>query len=170
MISSILTALLYVFYAHSNHPLLQSTEIIDEGLDLYWKEGQIMVVSQSNKTAYYPFGSPPQKLQPLPSSFDDWKQLESTCVPDQKSISSKVITRDVEFTAEAKSTDIGIQVQWSMKDNVLSDGMIMQQAIPCGIYILQADALEGLEIIVVWKFEPKLEGITIFRIPDTVNY
>ena len=153
--------------SQSAHPLLQVSEIIESNIELYVQDGQLMVQSPSNPNVFFPFRDPIHQLAPKPQSNEGWTLVPTDCSSAQSKIELSYTYLEDTYTAEATQDKEGLRIYWKQGDTLLAEQLIMQQAVPCAIHILDADASPGLEMVVAWQFSPELKGFTIFKIPDT---
>ena len=167
MFALILSLLSLSNLSHSAHPLLQISEIIESNIEIYAQDGQLMVLSPKNPSVFFPFRDPAQQLAPRPQNLVPWVHLPTECEDNSTRILSNHSYIGETYQVEAVQQPDGLHVYWKQNDTLLAEQLIMQQANPCAIHVLDADAATGLEIIVAWQFSPEIKGFTIYKVPDT---
>ena len=149
------------------HPLVQISEIIEKELTLYIKDGQLMILSPSSLSAYYPFRETVQQFAPKPNNLDGWTMIDSDCSDKQDEITVDYSDTKGTYNAIARRGKDGLHIFWKQEDVLLAEQLIVQQATPCAIHIQDIDKTPGLELIVAWQFGLSLNGFTIYKVPET---
>ena len=179
----LLTSLLLTWAAY---PLLITVDMADEGLEVWWKEGEILIGSVESGRAIHPLNKSngSQGTVPIPD-LKDWTQLGASCelkpvvAPLQQMTPREVVHPDDD---KKDSGDVRVTVDLDSKDpsalaNVQlfhGDMLVAENAIPrpvniCSLHLVNADATEGNEIVVTWGLGKKIRGVTIFVIPEVVR-
>lgn len=147
-------------------PLVVSVDEAEAGLRAWWRDGELIVAPPDGdpRPAIRPLRSPAPVA--LPPDRSGWTDLLARC-SDGPPIATMPVG-DATATAEA-TTDTGtgtVRLTVRLGERLVAEGALGRPAKPCSLYLGQADALPGYELLLGWRTAAGLRGLTVFRVPE----
>ena len=163
-----ITIFLLFFYktALAAVPLTIEADIVGENLEFWWKDGHFMTVSKKTQQSMKPLND--SKVHSIPTDLDTWGQLGKVCLlPQSHEFLLGEMNLQIRSTPIVEKQIISIQVFY--KDLLIAENTIPRMVEICTYHVVQADKVIGPELIVTWKMSEKINGVTVFRIPETIQ-
>jgi hypothetical protein len=146
-------------------PLVVAVDEAEPGLRAWWREGEVLVAP--------PAGDPRPGVKPLvgpapivlPDDLEGWTPLLGECPERPPTAALPVGGRTATVLVDASEKNVMLQVK--LEDRVIAEGALGRPAVPCSLHIGQADALPGYEVLLGWRTPAGVQGLTVFRVPET---
>lgn len=161
--------LLFLSTAFAVPPLVQAADLAAPGMEVWWREGELLAgePTQPGRPGLRPLSD----LAPLalPVDLTGWTPLGDPCVPgatDHAMLDTVAVDADVIGDKEAPV------IRLRAGQRLVASAALGRPAHICALRVVQADALPGLEIIVVWRpleEDANLRGLVVYHIPDAAR-
>ena len=104
----------------------------------------------------------------LPKDLEPWANIGQSC-QDQPRHHTRL--GGVPIEAVVSGDAIHPTVQLWMGGRPVAEALLGRPAQVCEIQIIEADAIQGLEIVVAWRLssDQNLRGFTIYRVPESLD-
>jgi len=139
------------------------------GMRVWWRPGSLLVAASGEPGAPFTYPLEINKKGTLPATLSGWTPLGETCAPrpeasmelDGETATAKVIgTPDRPALALVRGL------------RRVAAGPLGQAAEVCALFLGEADAIPGPELLVLWRIgegPSQLRGLTVMRVPDTAR-
>lgn len=147
-------------------PLVSAADVASPGLEVWWREGELLagVTRQAGRPGMRPLVD----LAPiaLPQDLSGWTPVGARC-EGRPSDDGEI--EGVPVIAEVVGTPDDPVVQLRDGRRIVATSELGRPAQVCGLRLVQADTLPGLELVVVWRpvnEDSDLRGVTVYHVPD----
>ena len=148
-------------------PLVVSVDEAETGLRAWWRDGELIVAPAEGdpRPAVRPLRSPVPVA--LPPDRSGWIDLLTGCSEGPPTAAMPVgdATAIAQATKDAATGTVRLTVR--LGPRLVAEGALGRPAEPCSLHLGQADALPGYELMLGWRTEMGLRGLTVFRVPET---
>jgi len=151
----------YSATATASVPLVMELNMVGENLRFWWKTGHF--VTGNNDKYLQPLT---QKESNQPPTGPEWIEMGKSC-PKQTTIKATLGKSSVKI--KASNFKAGTRIQMFRKKMLVAENVIAHPMDICSMHLLQADELIGPELIILWKLRKSANGLTIFRIPESLQ-
>lgn len=140
-------------------------------MQVWAKDGDLLAgnIAVPDRPGIRPLTTPPTHL-PIPDDLGEWTELGQECTVRAAAQSAGPDGYVVTVVTLPTSAQ---QVQLTQHGVLLAENSLGRPVDICSIDILSADDIPGLEIVIIWQVEDEaqlLRGLSVFRIPETVQY
>ena len=153
-------------------PLILAADVGEPGMEVWWREGDLLVGSpqQDGRPGMRPLSEQKERLQ-LPADLTGWTRLGKTC--QDKPLATSLLD-EAAITATISTDPAGHQIA-RVQDGqrVLAENTLGRPVTVCALALVQADALPGLELLVLWTLgegADPIRGLTVLRVPEMARY
>lgn len=147
-------------------PLVSAADVAAPGLEVWWRDGELLAgaTSQPGRPGFRPLVD----LAPfaLPPDLSGWSPVGARCEPTARDAGSLA---DLAVVAEVVGDPNDPIVQVRADRRIVASSELGRPARVCGLRLVQADTMPGLEVIVVWRpldEASDLRGLTVYHVPD----
>lgn len=146
-------------------PLVVAVDEAEPGLRAWWREGELLVAP--------PEGDPRPGVRPLvgpapvvlPTDLAGWTPLLGECPERPPTAALPIGERTV--TVGLTQTDQSLVLRMQIGERTVAEGALGRPAMACSLHVGQADALPGYEVLLGWRTAAGVNGLTVFRVPET---
>ena len=153
-------------FAHSAVPLTIEADLVGENLDFMWRTGHFLTVSKKTSQSMKPLED--DKIHPVPADIDKWENIGKEC-SDTENYTFQLGEMNLQIRSKPILEKKIISIQVYYKDLLIAENTIPRMVSLCSFHVVQADQVIGPELIVTWKMSESINGVTIFRIPETIQ-
>jgi hypothetical protein len=154
-------------------PLLRAADMGEPGMQVWWQANDLLA---GNPDAEGRPGLRPlvaDSRLSLPVDLSAWSRIGETCT-DEPSAQGTLHGVAVKVTVVTDPTAQQV-VRLVTGETVLAENTLGRPATVCSIHLVEADNLPGPEILISWRLaagtdEPMIQGLTVFRVPETARY
>jgi hypothetical protein len=155
-------------------PLLVAADLGEVGMQTWWRQGELLAGNPQaeGRPGLRPLEDANERLT-LPADLSGWTSIGSRC----GALPTASTTLDGQKVTVSIVTDPISQqiVRLAAADTILAENTLGRPAKICSIHIVEADRIPGPEILVSWRLgsgDPAttVNGLTVFRVPETARY
>lgn len=161
--------LLLTLTAQAACPLVPAFETLDTALRAWWRPGELFVAPGAGdpRPGFFPLNS---RLEgTAPPAGEGWRRLGERCDP----------AATATFTLQERPAVASLEGDWMapilrvrVGERIAAELPIGHPAHLCALYVAEADATPGLEILVLWRNQAEVavpQGISVYRVPDAAR-
>lgn len=157
---------LLISTAFAVSPLILAADMAAPDLEVWWRDGEILAGSPGREGR--PGVRPLVDIAPIamPRDLGAFTQLGRGCAGP---LGATFKLDALEVEAEMAGTPEEPVIQLRAGQRLLAASGLQRPMHVCAVHVVQADALPGLEVVVVWQPPENLSnlgGLTVFHIPD----
>lgn len=146
-------------------PLVVAVDEAEPGLRAWWREGELLVAP--------PAGDPRPGVRPLvgpapivpPTELAGWTALHGECPERAPTAALPVGEHTATVNVEAAEQNLVVRLQ--LDERTIAEGALGRPARACSLHVGQADGLPGYEVMLGWQTAAGVQGLTVFRVPET---
>ncbi len=154
--------------AHALPPLVKAADLAQPNIEAFWREPGFLVCVPSQPGL--PGQMPLEDSRPLqlPKDLESWTVIGQSCQAQPR---HHTRLAGVPIEAAVSGDAIHPTVQLWMGGRPVAEALLGRPAKVCEIQIIEADAIQGLEIVVAWRLsnDQALRGFTIYRVPESLD-
>jgi hypothetical protein len=134
--------------------------IVEPNATYYYQSDRFMVLNPKASIAIYPLES----ILPTtpPSDLSKWTEIPQDCT------STSITQNTIEINIIEQ--ELGYRILIMNDTKLKAETIWLSSSKICSYFIQDIDSIEGPELIIYHKQPKGLFGITIFRIPEIINY
>lgn len=159
---------------HATPPLLVAADLGEVGMQVWWRSGELLAGNPQaeGRPGLRPLEDASERLT-LPTDLSGWTSIGGRC-PEPPA--ARMTLDNQEVTVSLVTTPTSDQVvRLAAEGTILAENTLGRPAAVCSIHLVEADRFPGPEILVTWRLDSgdpasTVNGLTVFRIPETARY
>ena len=149
-------------------PLVKAVDVAQPNLQGFWRSGEFVVGMPHlpARPALRPLdGNRPLQL---PEDMSIWTGIGQTC---ESSPRHKARLGGTSISAVVGGDALHPVVELRIGDRLVAEALLGRPATICEVKIMDADAIQGPEILVAWRLadDAQTRGFTVFRVPESLD-